>query len=146
MGDLDIVFHAGQAAQLGLNGDVAVVRVLHHAAGQGDVFFKAQVAAVDHDAGKAAVNAAFAGLKIGAVVEMHGNGQTAGFHGGLNQLHQVGVVGVLARARGHLEDDGRFFSCRAFHDALDDLHIVDVERADGVTALIRAFEHVPGIY
>jgi hypothetical protein len=46
-----------------------------------------------------------------------------------------------ARALGDLQDQRSPQILRGFGDALDDLHIVDVERADGVSARIRLFEH-----
>ena len=39
-GNLHVVLHAGQTAQLGLDGDVVLMGILHHAAGLLDVFFK----------------------------------------------------------------------------------------------------------
>ena len=144
-GHLHVVLHAGQAAQLGLDGHVAVVRVLDDLAGQGDVLLKGQVAAVDHDAGEAAVDAALAGLKVGAVVQMHHDGQVGIRDGGLDHLHEVDVLGILARARAHLQNEGSVFHLRALGDALDDFHVVDVEGADGVTVLVSLFEHFPGV-
>ena len=141
-GDLHVVLDAGQAAQLGLDGHVAVVRILDDLAGQGDVLLKGQVAAVDHDAGEAAVDAALAGLKVGAMVQMHHDGQIGVLNGGLDHLHEVDVLGILARARAHLQNEGGIFHLGALGDALDDFHVVDVEGADGVTALVSLFEHL----
>ena len=64
--------------------------------------------------------------------------------GGLHQLHQVGVVGVGAGALGHLKDQGSIQVPGGLGDALDDLHIVDVEGADGVAAVIGLLEHFGG--
>ena len=62
-------------------------------------------------------------------------------NGGLDQLDKIGVVGIGARALGDLQDNGALeLSCR-LGDSLNDLHIVDVERADGVSTVIGLREH-----
>ena len=110
-----------------------IVRVLDDLAGQFDVLFKGQVAAVDHDGGEAAVDAALAQLEAVAMVQMDGDGQVkaGGFlgvgDGGLDELHQVNVLGVLAGAGGDLQDQGSLLLDRGLGDALDDLHVVDVK-------------------
>ena len=119
--------------------------VFHHAAGQGDILLKGQVRAVNHDRGKAAVNHRFAGFKIRAMVQMDYNIQVTGFYSSLNKLHQVGMVGVLARTGRYLQDQGRVLLLGALNDALDDFHVVDVERSDRIAAFIRFFKHFPGI-
>ena len=144
-GNLHVVFHAGQTAQLGLDGDIVLMGIFHHAAGLLDIFFKGQVAAVEHNAGETAVDAGLASFKIRAVIQMQGDGQTAGFNSRLDQLDQVGMVGVSARALADLQDQRRVLGLSALHDALDNFHVVDVESADGVTALIGFFEHISGV-
>ncbi|CAN4035301.1 TM1266 family iron-only hydrogenase system putative regulator, partial [Dysosmobacter welbionis] len=42
---------------------------------------------------------------------------------------------------GHLENQGSLQIPGGLGDALDDLHIVDVERADGIAAVVGFFEH-----
>ena len=84
-----------------------VVGVLHYLLGDLDVLLEGLGGGVDHDGGKAAVNAGLAGLKVGAVVQMQHDGDVGALDGsGLHQLHQVGVVGVGAGALGHLKDQG----------------------------------------
>ena len=128
------------------------MRVLDDLAGQFDVLFKGQVAAVDHDGGETAVDAALAQLEAVAMVQMDGDGQIeAGglfrvLNGGLDELHQVDVLGVLAGTGGHLQDQGSLLLHRGLGDALDDLHVVDVESADGVAAVIGFLEHLSGSY
>ena len=58
--DLDFVLHAGEGAQLSLDHDAVVVSIFDNLAGDADVFLKRFAALVDHDGGKAAVDAAFA--------------------------------------------------------------------------------------
>ena len=83
---------------------------------------------------------------------MDGDGQVkaGGFlgvgDGGLDELHQVDVLGILAGAGGDLQDQGSLLLDRGLGDALDDLHVVDVESADGVAAVIGFLEHLSGSY
>ena len=65
----------------------------------------------------------------------------AALHSGLNQLHQIGVVGIGAGALGNLQDHGSVLLLASLGNALHDLHIVDVERADGIAAIIGFLEH-----
>ena len=118
-----------------------VVGVLHHLFGEGDVILEGLGGGVDHDGGKAAVNAAFADLKIRAVIEVQGDGQAGIGLGGLHELDEIDVLGILARAGGHLQDQGGIHLRCGLGDALDDLHIVHVERADGIAAFIGFPEH-----
>ena len=144
--NLNLILNAGQTAQLALNGNVAVVSILNNLAGQSDVLFEGQVGAVDHDGGKATVDAALAGLEIGAVIQMHNDRQIGVLNSSLDQLHQVYVLGVLARARGYLQDQRSILQLGAFGNALNDLHVVYVERAQRVAAFVGLFEQFLGIY
>ena len=100
--------------------------------------------AVDHDGGEAAVDAGLAEFEVGAVVEMHADGDVGVFEGGFNELHDVVLASVLAGAGGDLEDQGRALFGAGFHDALDDFHVVHVESADGIAFLVGAVKHLFG--
>ena len=142
---LYIVLHTGQGAQLGLHDHTVVMGVLNDLLGDLDILLEGLGGGIDHNGGKAAVNAALAGLKVGAVVQMEHNGDLGALdHGGLHQLDQVGVVGIGAGALGNLEDHGSLFFLTGLGNALDDLHVVDVEGADGVAARIGLLEHFGG--
>ena len=138
----DLILHAGQSAQLRLDHHAVIVGVLHDLAGQGDIFLKRLGGGVDHDGGKAAVDAVLAQLKGIAVVQMQRNGDLGILdNGGLHQLHQIGMVGIGAGALGNLQDDGASQLAGSLGDALDDLHIVDVEGADCIAAVISLRKH-----
>ena len=116
--------------------------ILYDLAGQLDIILKAVSRALDHNRGEAAVDAALAGLEIGAVIKVQHDGDLRAFDDGrLDQLEQVGVVGIGAGALGDLQDDRGLFLAAGLGDALNDLHVVDVESADGIAAVIRLFEH-----
>ena len=110
--------------------------------GQGDVLFIGLGRGIDHDGSETAVDAALAELEAVAVVQMQSDRDFGVFnHSSLNQLHQVGVVGIGAGALGYLQDDGSLQLACGFGNALNDFHVVDVERADSVTAVVSLLKH-----
>ncbi|MPN50797.1 hypothetical protein SDC9_198436 [bioreactor metagenome] len=117
------------------------MRILYDLTGELDVLFITVVRTVDHDGGESAVDAALAEFERIAMVEMDADGQVRFDAGGFDQLHEVGVVGVLARAGADLQDQRGVEFLGRLGDALDDLHVVDVERADSVAAGIRVRKH-----
>ena len=140
--DRDLVLHAGQGAQLGLDHDAVVMRIFHNLLRQGDVLLKGLGGGVDHNGGKAAVNAGLAQLKGVAVVQVQGDGDLGIFDdGSLHQLDKVGMVGVSAGALGHLQNNRALQLTGCFGDTLDDLHVIDIESADGIAAIVRLFKH-----
>ena len=146
-GHLDIVLDAGQRTQLRLHDHAVVMGVLHHLAGDLDILREGLGGCIDHHGGEAAVDAALAGLEVGAVIQMQNDGDVgAAGHSRLDQLHQIGVVGVGAGALADLQDHRSVLLLAGLRDALHDLHVVDVESADGVTAGIRLLEHFLGSY
>ena len=62
-------------------------------------------------------------------------------NGGLNQLHQVSMVGIGAGALGNLQNHGSLLLTAGLGDALNDFHVVDVESTDGVAAVVSLLEH-----
>ena len=92
-GDLHFVLDAGQRAELRLDDDAAVMRVLNDLLGDLDVLCERLGGGVDHNGGEAAVDAGLAGLEVGAVVQMQNDGDIgAANYGSLDQLDQIVVV------------------------------------------------------
>ena len=139
--DIDLVFYAGKGAQLGLDHNAVVMGIFNNLTGQRDVFLKGFGGCVYHYGGETAVDAALAGLEAVTVVKVQSDGQAGLNHSGLNQLDQIGVVGISAGALGHLKNKRCVQIFRSFSDALHDLHIVHVECADGVSAVIGFLKH-----
>ena len=140
--DADFVLDAGKSAEFGLDDDAVIMGILHDLTGQGDIILKALGGSVDHNGGEAAVDAGFAELERVAVVKVQRDGDLGVLDdGGLYQLHQIGVVGIGARTLGDLQDNGALELTGRFGDTLNDLHIIDVERADGVSTVIGFREH-----
>ena len=60
----------------------------------------------------------------------------------LDELHQIDVLGVGAGALGDLKDQRSALFDRGLGDALNDFHVVDVESADGVAAIVGFLKHL----
>ena len=140
-GNVDGIFDTGKTAEFAFDNYAVIVSIFNDLLGKFDVFFEREVGAVDHNGGEAAVDAGFAELEGIAVVEMETYGKPGILDSGFNELYKIGVLGILSCAGGNLKDKGGIFFLCGFRDALDDLHIVDIEGADGITALIGFFEH-----
>ena len=123
-----------------------VVGILHHLLGDLDVLLKGLGGGIDHHGGETAVHAGLAQLEAVAVVQVQADRQAGLSDGGLYQLDQIGMVSIGPSALGDLEDQGGVDLFGRLGDPLDDLHVVDIERADSVSAVIGLFEHFSGRY
>ena len=139
--DLYVVLHARKLAKLRFHDHAVIVRVFHDLFRKSDIFFPRFRGRVDHDRSKSAVDRGFADFKISAVIEVHGDGNIVGFHGGFDKMSEIDGVGVFSRAGGHLQNHGRFAFVRRLDDRLDHFHVVHVKRAYGVTAFISVLKH-----
>ena len=148
---LDLVFDAGEDAELGLDRHVVLVRVVDDLLRELDVLLEGKGASVDHDGREAGVDAALARLEAVAVVEVEDNLRllAAELLGVLDRafghVAENRGVRVLAGALGDLHDDGRLGLDRGLDDGLHLLHRVEVERGNGVAALDRLCEHFLGV-
>jgi hypothetical protein len=129
-----VVLGADEHAKFTFDDAIVLVGILDHAPANLGVFLKRLVAAVNHYAGKAFVDAFLAKIERIAVVEMDGDGDIGGADGGFNEFLEINGAGVLAGAFGNLEHDGRLFLFASLDDGLEEFHVVDVERAQGVFA------------
>ena len=140
-----VVLRANQHAEFTLDDAVVLVRVLHDALADLDVLVERLMAGVDHDAGEPFVDALLAKLEGIAVVEVDGDGDGGQADAGLDELLEVNGIGVLARALGNLQHHRSLFLLARFDDRLEQLHVVDVKRAERVFALERLGEQVFGM-
>ncbi len=116
--------------------------VFQHLSGDFNILVEGFAGGIDHHGGKAAVDTAFAGFKVRAVVQMEHDGNVGTLNDrSLHQLDQIGVVGVGPSALGYLKNQGGIQIARGLGDALHNLHVVDVERTDGIAAFIGFFKH-----
>ena len=100
--DVDVIFNAGKLTEFAFHDNAAGMRIVHDLFGQGNVFFIRQVATVDHDGSKAAVDAGFAGLKIRAVVQVQRNRQTGFFSRRFDHSDKIAVRSIFSCACGNL--------------------------------------------
>ena len=116
--------------------------IFNDLAGQGNVLFIGLGGSVNHDGGETAVDTALTKFEAVTMVQMQSDRNIRVFnHSRFNQLDQIGMVRISAGAFGDLEDDGCLQLAGGLGDALNDLHVVDVECADGVTAVIGLLKH-----
>src|SRR5699024_3677789 len=76
-GNLDLVLHASQSAQLGLDHNTVIMSIFHNTLGQLNVLSEGLGRGVDHDGGEAAVDAALADLEAVAVIQVQSDGQAS---------------------------------------------------------------------
>lgn len=134
---LDVVLNAGKFAELGLYRDVVLVCILDHSAGLFHILLIGLCGTVKHDGGEAVVDASLAHLKGRAMVQMQGNRNIRIlFYSGLDHLYQIGRVRILAGAGRNLQDHRGLQLRAGAHNALDDFHIVNIERADRIAAVV----------
>ena len=140
--NVDLVLYARQGPQFCLDDNTVIMGILHHSLGDLNVLGKRLGGRVDHDGGEASVDAALAGLKAVAMIQVEHDGDLRALNdSSLHQLHQIGVVGIGTGTFGHLENDWGLFLPTGLSDSLDDLHVVDVEGTNGIAAIISLFEH-----
>ena len=155
----DAVFFAGfagfqvaQAAQLAFDGGANGMRHLDHGAGDVDVVVKARrrfaifhERAIHHDRTKAQVERAMAHLGAGAVVLVHDQRNMRPLlSGGLDQVFDERLTGVLACTRAGLQNDRRTDLVGGLHNGLDLFEVVDVESGDAVAvdrSVVEQFAH-----
>ena len=74
---------------------------------------------------------------------MQGDGNVGALdHSSLNQLYQIGGVCVSAGTLGNLQDYGSVLLAASLGNALNDLHVVDVESAHSVATVVSLLEHL----
>jgi hypothetical protein len=129
-----VVLGADEHAQFPFHHAVMFVGVFDDPFAHLDIFFKRLVAAVNHHTGEPFVNALFAQLEGIAVIEVDGDGDIGGADGRFDEFLEINGAGILAGALGDLEHDRRFFLLAGLDDGLEQLHVIDVEGAEGVFA------------
>ena len=140
--DLNVILNACELTELTLNDNTALVSVLNYLAGQLDILLEGILGAVDHNGGKAAVDAALADIEICAVVEVESNVDARILYGCLSERHKVLMLSILTCACGNLHDNRRLVLLCSLCDSLNNLHIVDVESTDSVAAFISLLKHL----
>ena len=141
VGNLDIILNACQSTKLSLYDYAMLMSIFSDLFGFSNVLFEGMRRVVDHDRGKSAVNAVLADSEICAVIQMHGDRNIGGLDCSCYKMHQVCVLSIFSCACGCLKDNRGFQLVGCFYDRLNDLHVVDVECADCITAGVSFLEH-----
>ena len=137
------VFDARQSTEFAFDRNVVLMGVFYDFSRNLDILFVRKRGTVYHNRCEAPVYAGFAGVEVGTVVEVKNDRNVRTFFNrSLYEFYEVGVVGVGSRPLTYLKNNGRVFFFARFGNPLNDFHIIDVERAYGVTALISRFEHL----
>ena len=71
------------------------------------------------------------------MIQMNGDGNIGKADRSLDQLFKIDRVGVVASAFGNLQHHRRFFLFTGFDDCLQQFHVVDIKRTQGVFAFKR---------
>ena len=140
--DFQLILNTCKPAQLAFYNDAAIVRIFDYFFGERDVLLKRQVRAIDHNRSEAAVDAAFAGLERIAMIKMQADGKPGIFDSSLNQFCQIDGLCIVARALGYLKNQRSIFLFGRFRNPLDNFHVIDVESADGISALVCLLKHL----
>ena len=140
------------SSEFAFDGHIVLVGVFHDLLGQGDVVVGRLGGAVDHDGGETELDAALAEFEGIAVVEVEGDRDhlaaadfTGVFDSALREVAEQGLVGVVARALGDLQNHRGLLLGAGLDDGLKLLHVVEIERRDRIASLHRLGKHLSGV-
>jgi hypothetical protein len=118
------------------------VSILYYLLGDSDVLLKRLGGSIDHNGGKSVIDTGLAGLKAVAMIQMQNDRDIRILdNSSLNHLYQIGSVGISTSSFGYLQDNGGLALIGSLSDSLNDLHVVNVESADSITAIICLLKH-----
>ena len=135
---LDMLLHAAQLAEFGLDHDAFGMRSIHDALGDCDILLERLAAGIDHDRGiETALDAVVAGGLV-AVVQVDGeDGIREDLVGRTDQAFEHGLVGERTGAFADLDDEGSLAVHVAAEQAHGLLQVVDIIGSDGILAIGR---------
>ena len=142
-----LVLDTSQSSQLSLNNYAMCMCVLNNLLGQSNIVLEALRRSVDHDRCESAIDAALAELKAVAVIQMQSDRDLRILsYSSLNQLYQIGMVGISSCSLGNLQNNRRLQLAGCFCNTLNDFHVVYVESTDRITAIVGFLKHFSGCY
>jgi len=134
-----------QHSQFALDDAVVFLPVFNNSFAQSCVFLKREVAAVNHDAGEALVDAFLAQIERITMIQMYRYGDVGKADGGFDELLKINRVGILPCSFGNLQHDRGLFLLAGFDNRLQQLHVVHVEGADSIFAFECLGEEFSGV-
>jgi hypothetical protein len=132
-------------AEFALDDAVVLMGVFDDSLAHLHVLFPWLMAPINHHAGEAFIDALLAQLEAIAMIEVNGNRDGREADGCLDKLLEVDGVCILAGSLRNLEHDRGLVFLAGLDDGLKQLHVVDVEGAEGVFAFQSFGEEVPRV-
>jgi hypothetical protein len=141
-GYIYLILNTSQSTQLSFYYYAMGVSILYYLLGDSDVLLKRLGGSIDHNGGKSVIDTGLAGLKAVAMIQMQNDRDIRILdNSSLNHLYQIGSVGISTSSFGYLQDNGGLALIGSLSDSLNDLHVVNVESADSITAIICLLKH-----
>ena len=148
----NLILYACEDAEFGLDCHIVLVCIFNNLLGEGDVLFVRKGRCIDHHGTEAHIDATLAELETVAMIEMENDlGMLPAeflciFYRAFCHVAEEGLVGIVARTLGNLEDNRALGLSRGLDNGLELLHVVEVECGDGVTAFDSLCEHLAGVH
>ena len=148
----DLILNTGEDTKLSLDSHVVLVSIVNNLLCQSDILLVRKRGSVNHDRREAQVHAALAELVAVAVVQVKDDlrllpAQFLGiFDGTLGHIAEQGLVRVVARTLGDLQDHRGLGLRGGLDNGLELLHVVEIECGDGVTTGDSLSEHLSGVH
>ncbi len=137
-----IILDACQLTQFCFYYCAAGVGILYYFLCNLNILLKRILGSINHNGGETAVYTGLADLKVCTVIQMQGNRNIGILNDrSLNKLGQIRVICILPGSCRHLQNNRRIQLAGRFRNRLYDLHVVHIESADCIAALIGLLEH-----
>ena len=136
------VLNASQLAKLRLYHYAAFMCVIHDFFRLCYIFLIIQMGTIKHYGSKPVFDTVPANFKIRTMVKMQCDIQPCFLDCRVHHRFQIFRVRIFQRGFGNLKDNSGILRLCRSHNALNNLHIVDIECTNGVTALKSLFKHL----
>ena len=131
--------------QLAFHHAIVLVGVVDDLTADLDILFERFVGGINHDTRKALINALLAQIKGVPVIEMNRQRDGREADRRFDELLEINRMRVITGTARNLEHHWRLFFLAGLDDGLRHLHVVHVERAEGVLAFQGLGEQIVGM-
>ncbi|OAV63664.1 hypothetical protein Barb6_03623 [Bacteroidales bacterium Barb6] len=148
----DLVFHTCQHTQFAFYGHIMLMSIFNDLLRQSHIFIVGKMRTVNHYGREPQVHTTLAQLKRIAVIQVENNlrmlaTQLFGIrHGTFRHITEQRLVGIFAGTAGHLQNHRRVRFRRCLNDSLHLLHVVEIERRNGILAFHSLLKHLPCVH
>ena len=136
-----IIFHACQLSQFAFNHNAFGMSIFNDSSCQFNILIKGMMGTVDHNGSKSAVDTGFADIEICAVIQMKSDRNIVLNQSCFNQFYKIRMICIFSGSCRNLKDQRGIQFAGGFCDTLYDLHVVYIESADCVSAVISFLKH-----